>query len=102
MVKMYASLQGKRVRVIKNVLEWADEFEDKDRRVAETILPNGTWVSTVFLGINHAFLDTEKPLWFETMVFSRKGDYGEWDMARYSTWGEAVKGHKAMVKKWTR
>ena len=60
------------------LLEWAQRrFEDKDRtatkRVAETTLPNGRWVSTVWLGLNHNYGDGP-PLIFETMVFSSRDE----------------------------
>ena len=65
-------------------------------------MSNGKWVSTVFLGIDHNFWGKGKPLIFETMVFPNKIDLDELDMDRYSTWGEAEKGHKKMVKKWSK
>lgn len=49
-------------------------------------------VSTVFLGINHAFSD-EPPLLWETMVFPAADLIG-----RYSTFDEAVAGHKQAVE----
>lgn len=49
-------------------------------------------VSTVFLGINHAFGD-EPPLLWETMVFPAADLCG-----RYRTYGEAIAGHKQAVE----
>ena len=46
-------------------------------------------VSTVFLGIDHAF-GGGPPVLFETMVFG--GQYSESQM-RYHTWDEALEGH---------
>ncbi len=82
--------------------EWAQSFETRsaDKRVAETTLPNGRWVSTVWLGLNHAF-GSGAPLIFETMVFPKRGDFGELDCDRYSTEAEALAGHEAMCAKWT-
>jgi hypothetical protein len=75
------------------------------KRVAETTLPNGVWVSTVWLGIDHNWGHIGPPLIFETMVFEN-GDIGaDLRMARYSTEEEALKGHEEMVewaKEWTR
>lgn len=82
-----------------DVLTWAKEFETMDRKVKQTVLKNGKFVSTVFLGLNHNF-GTGKPLIFETMVFRSKGDFRNLDMERYSTEKEAKIGHKIMVKKW--
>lgn len=87
--------------------EWTEQMRKveeklrdiKYRRVAETTLPDGKWISTVWLGLDHSF-DVDRPLIFETMVFPKSGDYGELDMDRYSTEEEAKKGHKKMVAKW--
>ena len=80
--------------------QWAVALEDRSaNRVAETTLPNGNWVSTVWLGLNHRFGEGP-PLIFETMVFLARGDGGELDCDRYSTEAEAVAGHEAMVRKW--
>lgn len=84
------------------MLEWATRFETRtDKRVAETTLPNGRWVSTVWLGLNHNHARTGPPLIFETMVFPKEGEYGELDCDRYSTEAEALAGHARMCEKWT-
>ena len=83
--------------------QWASNFETRgdQKRVAETTLPNGRWVSTVWLGRNHQYGDGP-PLIFETMVFSSKdGPLNEEDCDRYSTEAEALAGHAEMVEKWT-
>lgn len=94
------------------VMEWAKRFEGKDReaimsykRVAETTLPDGTWISTVWIGLDHSFGEGP-PLIFETMVFATDGKQAgtlgsELDCERYSTEAEAVAGHAAMVEKWS-
>lgn len=69
-------------------------------RVAETTLPNGRWVSTIWLGINHQYGDGP-PLIFETMVFPSKDNMGELECDRYSTEAEALAGHAKLVEKWT-
>jgi hypothetical protein len=79
--------------------DWAKSLE-KERRVAQELLPDGKWVSTVWLGLDHNFLHDGPPLIFETMVFPQ-GDMAEIDMDRYSTEAEALAGHKAMVEKWS-
>lgn len=81
-------------------MEWAEDFEKSDRRVAKDVLADGKVVSTVFLGLDHNW-GGGKPLIFETMVFSEIGGE-EVDIERYSTEEEAVEGHKKMVKKWKR
>jgi hypothetical protein len=51
------------------------------------------WVSTVFLGLDHSYCSTavSSPMIFETMVF--EDDHCE-GCFRYSTWDEAVDGHR--------
>jgi len=79
--------------VTVDVLEWAAFFEESDnRRVAKTILDHCE-VSTVFLGLNHAF-GNSSPLWFETMVFGGPLDQ---EVVRYGTLEEARRGHDRMV-----
>ena len=79
-----------------DLMEWGGWFQKADRHVAETTIKPDVRVSTVFLGLDHNHSGTGKPLLFETMVFG--GEHDE-DMDRYSTWDEAVAGHKKMVKK---
>jgi hypothetical protein len=83
------------------LMEWAKLVEDKDyKRVAEITLPDGKWISTVWLGLNHNWGEG-KPLIFETMVFPSKSDLSELDIDRYSTLEEAQKGHEEFVKKYS-
>lgn len=87
-------LEGHKPKLVEDVLEWGRWFETAERHVAETVLPNGTRVSTVFLALDHSFSGGE-PLLFETMLFGGKHDqYQE----RYSTWEEAEIGHKKAIK----
>lgn len=53
-------------------------------------------VSTVWLGMNHAYND-EAPLIFETMVFLKDTFDDVW-CQRYSTEQEAIQGHKDLVE----
>lgn len=73
--------------------EWAAWFENADRRVEYTKISSTVNISTVFLGTDHQMGDGP-PLIFESMVF-RDGD-GQ-DMGRYSTWDQAVAGHRRFV-----
>ena len=76
------------------LLEWAQKLEIEGyNRVEETTLPDGKWVSTVWLGLDHQFGDGP-PLIFETMVFQSRDSLDEQDMERYSTIEEAREGHK--------
>jgi hypothetical protein len=81
--------------------------EDSKRRVAETTLPDGKWVSTVWLGVCLSFhgIDDadDRHLIFETMVFpSEEGPLHELDQDRYATEAEAIAGHNRIVEKWTK
>ena len=91
---MYYILNGKKAVFCKDLLQWAEEIEKCDKRIAHDII-GGVRISTVFLGLNHNY-GKGKPLLFETMVFG--GEY-DGDMERYSTWEEAEAGHRKMVKK---
>lgn len=105
-------LKGKKVIPVEDVLEWGKWFETAERIVKQETLPNGMFVSTVFLGLDHNF-GGSKPLVFETMVFDtnvkttykigdveRESIGEEVETNRYSTWGQAEAGHKRLVKKW--
>lgn len=94
-INQFYILKNKRPCPIGDVLVWARWFEDNGRLVQAT-KKGEVRVSTVFLGIDHGFGISAKPILFETMVFGGKHDGRQ---VRYCTWGEAVKGHKAMVDK---
>lgn len=72
--------------------EWGNWFTKADRKVEVTKVGDIT-VSTVFLGLDHNFSKEGPPMIFETMTF---GDDEE-RCRRYSTWDEAVQGHKEIV-----
>ena len=97
-------LEGKKIVECNNLLEWAKWMKTADKVVKQVNLSNGFCVSTVFLGLERSLLETVKPLLFETMVFDnrKKGldKYEDLDLDRCSTWEEAEKMHKKMVKKW--
>ena len=79
-----------------DLLTWARWMETAQRRVALAHLPDGTKVSTVFLGLDHNFMLDGPPILFETMVFGGPHDQ---DQERYSTWPEAEAGHAEIVKR---
>ena len=77
----------------------ADEWTANHRphKVAHWSMTNGdVEISTVFLGLNHAF-HSGPPLIFETMVFTDVYPEINEDMHRYSTWDQALAGHKEMI-----
>lgn len=69
-------------------------LQDAEYRKVGLSDQNGVSISTVWLGLNHAW--SGPPLIFETMVFGGEFD-GEQE--RYSTLEEAIKGHEAMIEK---
>jgi hypothetical protein len=79
----------------KRVLKWARHLELKDRRVAFDQVTFDITVSTVFLGLDHSFLD-EMIKVFETMVFGGKLDGLQ---ERYSTHKQALHGHATILQK---
>lgn len=84
------------VRFEGDLSEWCQWFEDIDnRRVAGTqIGESEVWVSTVFLGMDHAFRGGP-PVVFETMIFGGEHDgYQE----RCSTWNDALRMHNRAVR----
>lgn len=90
-----------------DMMDWATDVEGNQlKRVAETTLPDGKWVSTVWLGLCHSFHgltgeETSDPhLIFETMVFPSEDNLSELAQNRYATEQEALQGHAEMVKEW--
>ena len=83
-------LSGRESVRVDDLLEWAEWFEGADRRIARSGDPEGTEVSTVFLGVDHQF-GKGPPLLFETMTFGGPFD-GEQD--RSATWSAAEAAHE--------
>ena len=82
--------------------EWVERRRDeKYQRVDETTLPDGRWISTVWLGLDESF-GGSAPMIFETMVFSSRevAASADLDSERYATEAEAIAGHQGMVEKW--
>ncbi len=94
MPKFYTLDAAGNPRSVPTLIEWAKEFEEKDRRVAYTKIGDAE-VSTVFLGLDHGF-GHGPPLLFESMIFW-EGHGLNADQERYTTREEALAGHEAMV-----
>lgn len=95
-------LKGKKVVETKDFIEWGKWLEIQNRIVKQQVLKNGYFVSTVFLGLDHGFGRSKKPIVFETAVFPNKKNLRDVDLRRYATWTEAEKGHKKIVRQWSR
>lgn len=92
---MYYLNEDKTYRVATTI-EWGMQFEKMDRHVGDDIV-NGCHVSTVWLGLDHNYFGG-RPLVFETMVFDKEGGGRDIYMDRYTTWDEAVEGHKKAIE----
>ncbi len=78
------------------LFEWAKAFEDFNARIVrQETLPNGYFVSTVWLGLNHNW-GSGPPLIFETMVQDSEGTFEDYQ-ERYSAEDEAILGHLRAV-----
>jgi hypothetical protein len=89
---------------IRGLLEWAEWFEtsSSERVVCQTKLLGIVFVSTVFLGLDHAWMGGP-PMLFETMAFWRGGEDGEgYEQQRCSTWLEAEEQHRRVCREVTR
>jgi hypothetical protein len=87
------------------LLAWGRWMEknQRNRHVADNRLkgevdgePVAIRVSTVFLGVDHNWLDGGDPQIFETMVFGGPHDGDQW---RYATWDEAEAGHARTLER---
>ena len=74
---------------------WSRWFESGDRVVAQTEVPGGM-ISTVFLGLDHNFSPGGPPVLWETMAFMDGNDSYQ---DRYTSYADALAGHKAIVEK---
>jgi hypothetical protein len=84
-----------------SLAEWCRLCEDRTYAVVErTALRNGKVVSTVWLGLDHAFGLAGQPVIFETLVFRTPKGGGDVDGTRYHTEEQAKAGHAAFVRKW--
>lgn len=80
------------IRKTSKLETWAVIMSSPHRIIKQETVGN-YYISTVFLGIDHAF-NGGKPILFETMLFSKLPNH---QTERYHTWNEALKGHKKWV-----
>ncbi len=114
MPKHYIIKHGKPVPVrdtIVDFIAWsmwmADPANVSERQIALDQLPDGTMVSTVFLGIDHNVSNiinpgSSPPILYETMIFVGKNtQHQQYDheLQRYATKEEALLGHQNMLGK---
>lgn len=81
-----------------SLMEWGELFETEEGRKKKQIdftEIDGYTISTVFLGIDHGFDLTKKPILFETMIFYRNESIYETQCATYD---EAKKMHQDAIQ----
>lgn len=90
---MFAILKDKKVIPEDDPIKWANWLKTSENRHVDLFEKDDLRISTVFLSTDHGFFG--RSLWFETMIFGGPHDgYQE----RYTTWDEAMAGHKAALK----
>jgi hypothetical protein len=107
----FARLEDRKI-VACSLTEWATWDPECVKRIIGRHETETHLVSTVFLGLDHAFYSDVRPRWFETMIFDKTQRYeleldgkltGEWTNGdviyeeRYSTLEEAEQGHQAAI-----
>jgi hypothetical protein len=105
MMDMYYKLNEDKSVSPCDLLEWAQQREVMSKtytkHVAEETIGD-RWISTVWLGVDHGIRWSDKedyqPLIFETMIHNNKTEEWEDYEERYSTWADAVSGHKRAVE----
>lgn len=91
-------LRGKRTYSTEDILKWSKEFEkdhDSGNNIVAQTNMDKSKVSTVFIGLDHQYRSGGPKLIYETMIFGGERDE---EYYRYSTWGQAEKGHNKLVK----
>lgn len=79
-----------------NLYQWAKQQHLEIPHIGCDIV-NDKVVSTIWLGINHNWDDSDSnPLIFETVVFDK--DANSFHQERYSTYAEALKGHQDAIQ----
>ncbi len=93
--QLFYKLVGKKPVPDETNGKWMSNPENTKFRVVGVTETKKSTISTVFLGLNHSFIN-EQPIFFETLVLSGplKGE-----VIRYQTWNQAEKGHKEMVER---
>lgn len=69
----------------------------REKKIIGRTEVNGHCVSTVFLCLDHSWMQGGRPVLFETLVFESPDIYSEINGERYHTYDEAVAGHQKWV-----
>jgi hypothetical protein len=101
LIKNYIlALDGKTPVEEPDIFKWATWFELSDRVVRQDRVGDYT-VSTVFLGVDHNWWRSGKPVLWETMIFGGCGiSLASEDIMqrRYRSYEEALAGHEKVLE----
>ena len=78
-----------------DLMSWGGWYVTADKRRVAANRINGIYISTVFLGLDHAFDDGPPVLW-ETMIFGGSQDQETW---RYTSREAAARNHAAILRR---
>jgi hypothetical protein len=99
----YYVLENK-IAIPATLQNWSNFFEKDNRRVRfNTIKKYNIDISTVFLGLDMGYprwsghTKNYRPVLFETMIFWNGNELNNW-YERYSTWDEALAGHRETMR----
>jgi hypothetical protein len=93
--KIFA-LDGETIKEVVDNKDVMKALNINNRRVALDEFGNGSSVSTVFLCIDHNFMeDSKTPILFETMAWYKGMEY---ECRRYPTVESALTGHREVVE----
>lgn len=87
---------GEPVSVGDDVRAWSNWFSSGDKRQVGEDTVGDIRVSTVFLGLDHNFSGSGRPVLWETMVFGGELDGEQW---RYDSLQAAMQGHGEMLRR---
>lgn len=101
---MYGKLDPNKKVIEATREEWSKSFEDPEGRIVQQDAVGEYFLSTIFLGLNHAFMGGQG-VWFETMLFEPNKDQDrhvdvvevEGHSRRYRTYEDALRGHNGVL-----
>jgi hypothetical protein len=100
-MSLYYKLDKNNKVIPCSLMEWAKFLEDGKntrRKIVKQSEINDKWISTVFIGLDHQWMEDGPLHIFETMVFDSKKCGKDIYLDRYSTWNEALLGHEKAIQ----
>lgn len=86
-------LKNRTIYPCDDLMLWAAWMEENERHIGDTQVDD-IRISTVFLGLDHSFVDNAVPILFETMLFGGPIDQ---DCNRYEDIESAESGHETAI-----